>query len=76
MRAMTSGASFVNHAIKNEMGKIKVLANRAQSLAAAHDQTDIQRYVGSIQETPSGVLRDQDSRAGEEAAPERTAESN
>lgn len=56
MRAMTSGASFVNHTIKNEMGKIKVLANRAHSLAAVHDQKDIQRYVGSIQEAAEHLL--------------------
>lgn len=56
MRSMTSGASFVNHAIKNEMSKVKMLADRTQTLAAAQDQQEIQQYVGSIQDAAEHLL--------------------
>lgn len=56
MRAMTSGASFVNHAIKNQMSKIRMLAERTQTLAAAHNQQEIQQYVSAIQDAAKHLL--------------------
>ncbi|THF74358.1 sensor histidine kinase [Cohnella fermenti] len=56
MRPMVSGASFVHHAMKQEMGKIKLLAGRTHSLADKNSSREIQRYADLIQQAASHLI--------------------
>ena len=48
MRAMTSGTSILNHTIKNEIGKISILADRIKTIAVTNEQNDIDKYIDTI----------------------------
>jgi len=56
LRATTSGTSIINHAIKNEMGKIKIMADLIQSAAAANHQMEIQQYGRAILDSSEHLL--------------------
>jgi len=56
LRATTAGTSIINHAIKNEMGKIKIIADLIQSAAAANNQTEIQQYGRAILDSSEHLI--------------------
>jgi len=56
LRATTAGTSIINHAVKNEMGKIKIMADLIQSAAAANHETEIQQYSRSILDSIEHLL--------------------
>jgi two-component system sporulation sensor kinase B len=48
MRAMTSGTSILNHTIKNEIGKIHMLADRIKYKAVTNVQREINKDIGMV----------------------------
>lgn len=51
IRAMTTGASFINHTIKGEIGKINILAERIKIVAAANNQEEIGGYIKTVSDS-------------------------
>ncbi|MGE5701993.1 MAG: sensor histidine kinase [Clostridia bacterium] len=56
LRAMTSGAQIVNHAIKNEVGKITLFADRIHSYAEATNQQDLKEDVQVLLQSSQHIL--------------------
>lgn len=56
MRAVTSGASALNHTIKNEIGKIFILSDRIKYVAEKNDQDLIVKDVQTILDSTDHML--------------------
>lgn len=56
IRAMTTGASFLNHTIKGEIGKINILGERIKSIAAANGQDEINKHVKTVIDSAEHML--------------------
>ena len=55
-RAMTSGASIVNHTIKNELGKITLFADRIQSYADESKQVEMREDMQILLQSTQNIL--------------------
>lgn len=56
MRAMTSGTSIINHTIKNEIGKIHMLADRIKYNAVANVQREINKDIDIVMDSTEHML--------------------
>lgn len=56
LRAMTTGASFLNHTIKGEAGKINILAERIKMVAAANGQEEINNHIMTVIDSAEHLL--------------------
>jgi signal transduction histidine kinase len=56
MSTKASGISLVHHAVKEEMGKILMVAHQVDVLAEKHSQREIQRYTSFIRQSAEHLL--------------------
>ena len=57
IRAVTSGATILNHSFKNEIGKIHILADRIQYRAKLDNQIEIKNDAGLVLESADHMLK-------------------
>lgn len=56
LRSFRSGSSILNHSIKNEVGKMKLFAERIEALAQESKQTEIVRDAKTIKASSNHLL--------------------
>ena len=56
LRALTSGAAILNHTLKNELGKIQLLAYRIERVAEQKNVDSIKEDIRQLQDTSQHIL--------------------
>ncbi|UFJ39317.1 HAMP domain-containing histidine kinase [Brevibacillus humidisoli] len=56
LRAMTSGASILNHTIKNELGKINLYADRIQSYASDEKRNEMNEDMTVLLQSTQNIM--------------------
>ncbi|RKD26842.1 hypothetical protein BEP19_16650 [Ammoniphilus oxalaticus] len=56
LRALTSGTSILNHTLKNEVGKIQLLAYRIERIAAQHQLKEMEGDLAQLQAASDHIL--------------------